>query len=146
MVYKDQKRIPALDRIDVDFYLDWMRSGSALKHIGADMSENDRVAIAAMYNNGIVSAFFFNRTAHGVRGFHEIFKEWFHRGTYYFAKERREEALQEIAYAIRPFGSSWDRKSATSCLIHSGLTRDEIRKVEDMVGSKITPLIREDGA
>ncbi len=142
MVYKDQKRIPALDRIDVDFYLDWMRSGSALKHIGADMSENDRVAIAAMYNNGIVSAFFFNRTAHGVRGFHEIFKEGFHRGTYYFAKERREEALHEIAYAIRPFENMWDKKSATSCLIHTGLTRDEIREVEDLVECGIVPIIR----
>ena len=145
MTYSNQKRIPILDSINVDFYMDGMLSGSALKHIDADTSEKEKMIITSLYKAGKIDEVFFNRTAHGVRGFHEIFKEWFHRGTYYFAKERREEALQEIAYAIRPFGSSWDRKSATSCLIHSGLTRDEIRKVEDMVGSKITPLIREDG-
>ncbi|MCL5430707.1 MAG: hypothetical protein M1564_00175 [Candidatus Marsarchaeota archaeon] len=106
------------------------------------MSENDHLAIVTMYNGGMVDAFFFNRTAHGARGFHEIFKDWFRRGTYYFAKERREEALHEIAYAIRPFGNLWDRKSATSCLIHTGLTRDEIREVEDLVECGIAPPIR----
>ena len=142
MVYKDQKRIPALDRINTEFYLDWMRSGSALKHVGDNMGENDHLAIVAMYKGGMVDAFFFNRTAHGTRGFHQIFKDWFHRGTYYFVKERREEALHEIAYAIRPFSNPMDRKSATSCLNHTGLTRDEIREVEDLVGCNIAPPIR----
>jgi hypothetical protein len=145
MAYIDQKRIPVLDSINIDVYMDEMLSGNALKHIGAETGENERKAITNLYKAGKIDAVFFSRTSHGSRKFHDIFREWFHRGTYYFAKERREEALHEIAYAIRPFNSSWDRKSATSCLIHTGLTRNEIRKVEDLVGCNIAPLIREEG-
>ncbi len=144
MAYIDRKRIHILDSVNVGFYIDWLLSGDALKHIDEGIGENDRKVIEALYKAGKIDALFFNWTAKGHRRFHDIFNEEFRRGTYYFAKGRREEALHEIAYAIRPFANPGERRSATNCLSKAGLTHDEIRKVEGLVGSRIAPLIREE--
>jgi hypothetical protein len=143
MAYRYKKRMQVSDSINVDSYMDEMLSGSALKHLDSSTNENDKKAIKTLYKTGGVDALFFNKTARGGKGFHDIFEEWFHRGAYYFAKERREEVLEEIAYAMKPFSNLWDRRSASSCLVHTGLTHDEIKKIEDLVESRATLIRRE---
>ncbi len=102
---------------------------NALKHSAA-FDEHEKALLDALHKDGKVNAIRLSRTAHGIRGFHEIFINDFPRGTYYFLPSRKEEALEGIAAAIRPFNDRWKKLSARACLKDAlGLKEEDVERI-----------------